>query len=71
MKEKKIYEKPRLTVVSFEAERGFALSGELVGVFRLGSSWTDIDIDAWDGSSSGGGNHFGGGWIDNGGSAWE
>lgn len=71
--DRKAYEPPRLTVVTFKIERGYAVSGEgpLAGVFRLGNSFSDGGGDAWDGSSSGsGGNRFGGGWTDNGESAW-
>ena len=68
---KKIYEAPALTVVKFKMEQGYAASGGLVGAFRLGNSWDDNGLDAWDGFSSGSGSYFGNGWTDNGGSAWE
>ena len=68
MKFKRPYEAPRLTVVSFKIEQGYVLS--LVGAFNLGYFYTDYGNDAWDGSTTGG-NQFGGGWVDNGGSAWD
>ena len=68
MAPKKRYEAPRLTIVTFKMEQGYAMS--LTGVFNLGNSYTDYGDDAWDGPTSGG-NHFGGGWVDNGGSAWD
>ena len=67
---KKFYEPPALTVVSFKMERGYAMTGNLSNAFGLGNAWANNDFDAWNGSSSGGGNYFGGGWTDNGGSAW-
>lgn len=71
MEEKKTYEKPQLTVVSFKVEYGYAASGTLTGVFRLGNSWSNDGIDAWDDEAISGGNRFGGGWVDNGNSAWD
>ena len=60
-----------MTVVTFTAERGYAGSnGPLSGVFRLGNTYSNSGGDAWDGSSSSSGNRFGGGWTDNGESAW-
>ena len=71
-KMKKAYVVPLLTVVSFRIEQGFVASGfsSMSGMFGLGRSWSNDDGDAWDGGNSSGGNRFGG-WIDNGGSAWE
>ena len=69
---KKPYEVPRLTVVTFNVERGYAASGDLFGSFIIGNSWLNEGNDAWDGSGPAeGGNRFGGGWVDNGGSAWD
>lgn len=65
---KRPYEAPRLTIVSFKMEQGCATSQ--VEMFRLGDFYADYGNDAWDGSGSGG-SHFGGGWVDNGGSAWD
>lgn len=67
------YEAPRLTVVTFKVERGFADSGgPMRGFLSLGNSWNNDGGDAWDGSFAGGdGGYFGGGWTDNGGSAWD
>ena len=65
-KGKKFYEPPALTVVNFKVERGYAESG-----LKLIIPWFYSGKDAWDGSSSGGGNSIGSGWTDNGGSAWE
>lgn len=71
MKEKKNYEQPRLTVVTFKMETGYAASGPLTGTFGLGNSWINEDNDAWSGGAPSGGNRFGGGWTDNGSSAWD
>ena len=69
-KQKKEYEAPQLTVVTFKTERGYAASGR--GILTLGNAWDNNGGNAWDGSASGGnGGHFGSGWTDNGGSAWE
>lgn len=65
---KRPYEAPRLTIVSFKMEQGYAISK--VGMFKLGDFYCDNGNDAWDGSTTGG-NQFGGGWVDNGGSAWD
>jgi len=69
-KEKRLYETPVLTVVSFRTERGYASSGtdEVSGRGILGS-WFSGD-DAWGGSSSGSGSSTGS-WTDNGNDAWE
>lgn len=67
---KKDYEPPALTAVTFKMERGFAGSGPLASVFNLGSSYQNNGDNAWDGSNTTGGNRFGGGWYDNGESAW-
>ena len=70
--EKKKYEAPQLTVVTFKTEQGYATSSlGASGAFGLGDAWSNESSDAWDGSSSSSGNRFGGGWTDNGGSAWE
>lgn len=71
--DKKAYEPPSLTMVTFHMEQGYTASdGPLSGAFRLGNSFSDGGGDAWDGSSSGnGGNSLGGGWTDNGESAWQ
>ena len=66
---KKDYAPPVLTAVTFKMERGFAGSGPLFGAFSLGNSYS-TGGDAWDGSNTTGGNRFGGGWYDNGESAW-
>lgn len=74
MKQTKMYTPPRLTVVTFKTERGFAGSGEspLGSIFRLGNSYSDAGGNAWGGSGlSEGGNRFGGGWTDNGENAWN
>lgn len=68
MTPKRYYEAPRLTIVTFKTEQGYALSQ--TGAFGLGFSYTDYGNEAWDGSTTGG-NQFGGGWVDNGGSAWD
>ena len=65
---KRPYEAPRLTTVTFKIEQGYVMS--LVGVFNLGYFYTDYGNDPWGGSASGG-NQFGGGWVDNGESAWD
>lgn len=65
--EKRPYEAPLLTVVSFKVERGFAGSGPL----GLSLAWSSNDEDPWSNGGSSGGSRFGGGWTDNGGSAWE
>ncbi len=72
-KMKMAYEVPLLTVVSFTIEQGFVASGSssISGMFGLGRSWSNDDGDAWSGDNSGGGGNRFGGWIDNGGSAWE
>lgn len=71
--EKKKYEAPQLTVVTFKTEQGYATSSlGASGAFGLGTAWTNESLDAWDNSPSGSsGNRFGGGWTDNGSSAWE
>lgn len=71
--EKKKYEAPQLTAVTFKTEQGYATSSlGASGAFSLGNSWTNESGNAWDGSSSGSsGNRFGSGWTDNGSSAWE
>ncbi len=63
-KEKRIYESPQLTVVTFKAERGYAASG-----LRLGNAWTTSVIGAWVGSASGS-NDIGTAWTDQGQDAW-
>ena len=68
MTPKRHYEAPRLTIVPFKMEQGYAMS--LAGAFNLGFFYTDCGNDAWDGSASGG-SQFGGGWVDNDGSAWD
>lgn len=68
-KDKKPYEAPRLTVVSFRVEQGYALSG-LTNVFLLSDAWSDKGGDAWGGSGLSNGSSFGG-WEDVGGSAWD
>lgn len=69
-KREKEYEAPRLTVVTFKTERGYAVSGQLSSVFGLGNSYSNSGDNAWDDSDpSGGGNRFSG-WTDNGESAW-
>ena len=62
------YEAPRLTIVTFKIEQGFANS--LTGKYNLLDFYCDNGNDAWDGSTTGG-SRFGGGWVDNGGSAWD
>ncbi len=68
MTPKRHYEAPRLTIVPFKMEQGYAMS--LAGVFNLGYSYTNYGNDAWSGSASGG-SQFGGGWVDNDASAWD
>lgn len=70
---KKQYEAPQLTAVTFKMEHGFATSSlSMSGLFRLDNAWSNESGDAWDGSPFGSsGNRFGGGWTDNGSSAWE
>ena len=62
------YEAPRLTIVTFKIEQGFAKS--LTGVYNLLGFYFDSGSDAWSGSASGG-SQFGGGWVDNDASAWD
>ena len=57
MKEKRPYEAPALTVVSFKTEKGFAGSGGLLDYFLVNDSWggggqgsvSDYNVtnDAW------------------------
>lgn len=67
---KKDYEPPALTAVTFKMEQGFALSGPLTSTFNLGSTFSNNGDNAWDEYGTSGGNRFGGGWVDNGESAW-
>lgn len=67
---KKEYESPHLTVVTVKAETGYAESGGLSGLLRLGTVWENFGGNAWDGSSGNSGTILGGGWVDEGGSAW-
>ena len=66
---KKNYEAPALTVVTFKTERGYATSS-FPNSLRLRDAWIVSATNAWSGGGSGS-NSLGGGWTDNGGSAWE
>ena len=45
--EKRPYEVPQLTAVSFKMERGYAGSGP----FALSLAWSNKEEDAWDGDT--------------------
>ena len=68
MTPKRHYEAPRLTIVPFKMEQGYAMS--LAGAFNLGFFYADCGNDAWSGSASSVG-QFSGGWVDEGRSAWD
>ena len=70
---RKEYRRPQMRVVESQ-HRTMLLTGsnsDVRGGGTLGSSWTDSDGDAWDGSSSSGSGSGLGGWTDSGGDAWE
>ncbi len=65
----KDYAPPRLTIVDFAIERGFEGSNNNG---MLGSWTVSGNVDPWgDTPQPNSGNHFGGGWTDAGGDAWQ
>lgn len=66
---KKKYTAPYLTVATVRTEQGYATSS-ITRMFRLGDAWSLSAIDPWSGSALEG-NNLGGGWTDNGESAWS
>lgn len=70
-KEKRIYETPRLTTVTFRAERGYAVSSLAVSSAAvLSRAFFDRGVDAWGGSAVSDGSSLAS-WEDYGNNPWQ